>query len=249
MRGWLRWGGLVLATVVVLSVGAAVAWTQAGPDPTERARRIAGLADATGYDWLAFGPDAGTVGVILYPGARIDADAYAPVARTLAAEAGALVVVVDPPLDIALLDVDAADAVRSAHPGIDRWIVGGHSLGGVAAARHVADPDTDVAGLLLWASYPADGDTIPDGVAVTSITGGQDRVLDRAAWAAARSRLPDDAEIVELEGVTHAQFGDYGTQPGDGTPTVGDVRARRAIARASAGVVERVATDRTSTGP
>lgn len=179
--------------------------------------------------------------MVLYPGARIDADAYAAVARTLAAQAGVLVAVVDPPLDVALLDVGAADAVRDSHPRTDRWIVGGHSLGGVAASRYAADPDAGVAGLLLWASYPADGDTVPDGVAVTSITGSSDRVLDRRAAAAARSRLPDDTEIIELEGLTHAQFGDYGTQPGDGTATLGDVRARRATARASATWVDRVA--------
>jgi pimeloyl-ACP methyl ester carboxylesterase len=241
MRRTLRLVAIGIVVVVVLTVAGALAWTQAGPAPTERATRIAADAGATGYDWLSFGPDAGAVGVVLYPGARIDAEAYAPVARTLSVEAGVLVVVVDPPLDVALLDVSAADAVRAAHPDIDRWIVGGHSLGGVAASRYAADPDAGVAGLLLWASYPAEGDTIPDGVAVTSITGSRDEVLDRAAYDAARSRLPADAELVELDGVTHAQFGDYGEQPGDGTPVYGDVRARRAIARASAGLVERVA--------
>lgn len=241
VRSTVRRVALGLVVAMVLTVGAAIAWTRAGPEPTGRARGIADVAEATGYDWLSFGPDAGAVGVILYPGARIDADAYAPIARTLADQAGVLVVVVDPPLDVALLDVNAADAVRGAHPAIDRWIVGGHSLGGVAAARYAADPATGVAGLLLWASYPPDGATIPADVAVTSITGSEDGVLDRAAYDAATARLPGDAELVELDGVTHAQFGDYGTQPGDGTPAFGDVRARRAIARASTPLVVRVA--------
>lgn len=240
MRRTLRWIAVGVAAVMVLAVVGAVLWTRAGPVPTTRAQEIASAAEERGYDWLAFGPDAGAVGIVLYPGARIDADAYAPVARALADESGALVVVVDPPLDIALLDVDAADAVRAAHPDIDRWIVAGHSLGGVAASRYAADPDADVAGLLLWASYPAGGDTIPDDMAVLSITGSEDRILDREAAEAAGDRLPVGTRTVELEGVTHAQFGDYGTQPGDGTATIGDIRARRAIARASTALVDRV---------
>ena len=66
------------------------------------------------------------------------------------------------------------------------------------------------------------------------------RTLDTLVDAAS-SLDTDAAELVELEGITHAQVGDYGEQPGDGTPVFGDVRARRAIARASTPLIERVA--------
>jgi hypothetical protein len=34
------------------------------------------------------------------------------------------------PLNLAVLTPDAADAIIASHPIIDRWFVGGHSLGG-----------------------------------------------------------------------------------------------------------------------
>ena len=40
-----------------------------------------------------------------------------------------------------------------------------------------------------------------------------------------------------VEGGTHAQFGAYGIQPGDGTATISDDEARRLISAASLGFV------------
>jgi hypothetical protein len=234
-------GAVVVGVVIVLSLTAAFVWTRLGPDPSADARAVADSAAATGDGWLAYGPASSDVGVVLYPGARIDAAGYAPVARDLAAATGARVVVTDAPFDVALLDIDAADAVRDAHPDIPRWIVGGHSLGGVAAARYAADPDASVDGLLLWASYPAGGDALPDDMAAMSITGRRDEILDRVAYDDARPRLPPGTEVVALPGVTHAQFGDYGPQPGDGTAGVSDEEARAAVVEASSRLVSRVA--------
>lgn len=240
----LRWLAIGVITVVVLIVAGGLIWTRLGPDPTEHAAAIAAAADERTGDWLAFGSPSAATGVVLYPGARIDAAAYAPAAQALADTSMALVVVLDAPLDIALLDIDGADAVREAYPDVERWIVGGHSLGGVAAARYAADPDAQIAGVLLWASYPADGDTLTDPMAVTSITGDRDDVLDGDAYRAARGRLPADAEFIELAGVNHAQFGDYGTQAGDGTAAVSVDAARQQIVQASAQLVTEVTDQR-----
>ena len=48
--------------------------------------------------------------------------------------------------------------------------------------------------------------------------------------ADAADLLPADTEFVEIPGATHAQFGDYGTQPGDGEATTTDAEVRAAIA-------------------
>jgi pimeloyl-ACP methyl ester carboxylesterase len=241
VRRRLAIGAVVVGVFIVLSLAGAFVWTRLGPDPSADARAVADSAVATGDGWLAYGPASADVGVVLYPGARIDAAGYAPVASDLAAATGARVVVSDAPFDIALLDIHAADTVRDAHPDIPRWIVGGHSLGGVAAARYATDPDSGVDGLLLWASYPAGDDELPDDLAAMSITGQRDDVLDRFAYDEARAQLPTDTEHVALPGVTHAQFGDYGLQPGDGTAAVSDEEARAAIVEASSRLVSRVA--------
>lgn len=236
----LTWAGIAVLALLVIAVVGGVLWTRAGPDPTANAIAAAEQADTITDGWLAFEPTTDpSVGVVLYPGARIDNAAYAPVADALAERTGALVAVLDAQLDIALLDTGAAADVIATYPDIDHWVVGGHSLGGVAAARFAADND-DVDGLLLWGSYPS-GRAIPDDVAVTSITGSRDGVLDRDAYREARSLLPTTTEHVELEGVNHAQFGDYGDQSGDGTATVEPADAQRMIVDASTGVVEAVA--------
>ena len=45
----------------------------------------------------------------------------------------------------------------------------------------------------------------------------EDGVIDLAD---ARDLLPTDAEMTVIDGASHASFGAYGRQPGDGTPTL-----------------------------
>jgi hypothetical protein len=156
------------------------------------------------------------VGIVFYPGARVAPDAYVASLAPLVEEAHVTVVVPRVPLNFALLDHRAADGVRAAHPSIDRWYVGGHSLGGVAACRYAAAnaDDPGVLGLLLYGSR-CDADVSGTDLDVLSITGGADTVLDRGDYEASLGRLPDDATVVSLDGVNHTQFGDYRGQPGD----------------------------------
>ena len=60
------------------------------------------------------------------------------------------------PFGLAALAPDAADAVIAAHPEIDRWVIGGHSLGGAMAAQYASGHDDVIDGLVLWAAYPAE---------------------------------------------------------------------------------------------
>ena len=59
------------------------------------------------------------------------------------------------PFNLAVFDIDAAQAVISDHPEIGAWAVGGHSLGGSMAAQFASSHPGAVAGLVLWASYSA----------------------------------------------------------------------------------------------
>ena len=78
--------------------------------------------------------------------------------------------IVPVPFNLAIFDTGAARAVIDDHPEIASWAVGGHSLGGAAAALFV-DGNSGVAdGLALWASYSS-ADLDDDGVLVASIYG------------------------------------------------------------------------------
>ncbi len=185
------------------------------------------------------GPASGT-GVFFQPGARVDARAYTAVLRPLA-EAGHPVVIAKQPLGIAFLASGAFDAARARHPDVTRWVVGGHSLGGTVAALTAdaagAAPRAPVVGLLLYASYPAGDVSTTLRAGVLSISGVNDGLATPAKIEASKATLPAGSTFLALDGVVHAFFGDYGPQPGDGTPTVSHDDARAAIADASVAFV------------
>ena len=54
-----------------------------------------------------------------------------------------------------------------------------------------------------------------------------------AKIGASRADLPASSSFTEIEGAVHAQFGSYGVQPGDGTPTISNDDARSQISAAS----------------
>ena len=171
-------------------------------------------------------------GLVFYPGAKVDARAYAAILRPLA-EAGHLVVIVKLPFGIAFTDLDAASSVIAAEQGVDQWVVAGHSLGGVAAARYAGGGHDGVAGLVLWAAYPSDSIAeVPD-LAALSVSGTHDGLTTPAKVDASRTDLPPDTTFVAVPGAVHADFGDYGTQRGDGTPTVSRADAQRQITAAT----------------
>lgn len=183
-----------------------------------------------------------TSGLVFYPGARVDSRAYVPLLRRISAR-GTLVVVVKAPLYIAFLDGNAASEVIERHPRVRHWVVGGHSLGGVAASFHAGDHPDRVDGLLLWASFPAN-DLAGTGLSVTSIFGTADGLATPDEIAASRAELPPDARFVAVPGGVHAYFGDYGRQPGDGTPGISRARAQRRVVAASLALTHRVETGR-----
>ena len=87
-------------------------------------------------------------------------------------------------------------------------------------------------GLFFYASYPAT--SLRDiGLPVLSISGEKDGLSTPQAIADSVANLPADATFVEVPGATHAYFGDYGLQAGDGTATVDKKTATQAIATAT----------------
>ena len=129
--------------------------------------------------WISFAPTSGeyTSGFIFYPGGRVAAEAYAPLGRVLA-EDGHLAVIVAMPLNLAILNPDAASDVIGAFPSVKRWVIGGHSLGGVMAARFAHNYGDRVHGLALLAAYAeAHVDLCGSDLAVAAIFGDRDGLV------------------------------------------------------------------------
>ena len=175
-----------------------------------------------------FDPGGAGTGLIFYPGGKVEETAYAPLLRTIAAD-GVLCVLCRMPFRLAVLDPHAADSVREALPGVERWYIGGHSLGGTIAARELSSHPDAYEGLVLLGSYSID-DLSGTPVRALSVYGSEDRVLDRSKYEENRGNLPADLCESEIAGGCHAYFGMYGAQAGDGTPTVTNEAQIRAAA-------------------
>lgn len=219
-RSKLKRATVFVGLLLVLAIGGFVLWASLplGPMPQAlTALESDALVQVSTERWLDFLPAQGTpqVGLILYPGGRVDARAYAPLAHDIAT-AGFRVIIVPMPLNLAVFGLGRAADVIAAHPEIEKWAVGGHSLGGaMAAAFAYGNPDA-VDGLVLWAAYPADSNDLSDtGLTVVSVHGSLDGLATPEKIRASASLLPSSVQWVEIEGGNHAQFGWYGEQRGD----------------------------------
>lgn len=222
-RRVLKWSLWSLVALLVLGAGGIVAWSQIGvmgaePGPLASVEENTAITvtDAEQGILLAPADGASEVGLVFIPGAKVEASAYAAILQGVV-EDGVTVVIARPWLNLAFFDLRGLDSFTSAAPDIDTWAVGGHSLGGVRACQLAADADA----LVLFGSY-CSNDVSDSSLAVLSISGSEDGLSTPEKIDAARDLLPADAEMVEIDGASHASFGDYGPQAGDGTPTISD---------------------------
>lgn len=167
---------------------------------------------------VVFAPKDATVGLIFYPGGKVDHNAYQLLMAELA-RSGILCVLVEMPFRLAVLDVNAADGIQEQYPEIEHWYLGGHSLGGSMAASYLSDHSDEFEGLILLGSYST-ANLSDTELSVLSIYGSEDKIMNRKKYDENKSNLPDDFTEIVIEGGCHAYFGMYGAQDGDGTPTI-----------------------------
>jgi hypothetical protein len=166
--------------------------------------------------WIVFTPVEKTeTGLIFYPGGLVEPTAYAPVLRKIA-EKGVLVVITPMPLNLAILNTGAANAVIDEYPHISTWILAGHSLGGASAAIFAENNPARIDALALWDSYPPNSSDLSDNtLPVLSIFGTTNNFPNTEKFNEKKYLLPASTIFVGIEGASHAQFGDYGPQKGD----------------------------------
>jgi hypothetical protein len=221
----LVWILITFVTLVLLAFGSFVIWLNAARGPLEEALPAMlsdNQLDVKTDRWIVFRPKAKepAVGLIIYPGARVDVRSYSPFARAIAAK-GNMVVIVPMPLNMAAFGINRASEVIEAFPGIARWAICGHSVGGAMAASFVSKNPSAVEGLVLLSSYPAAGsDLSARSLKVTSIYETLDGSPVNKKIDSHRSFLPPHTCWVPIEGGSHAQFAWYGLQKKENVPTI-----------------------------
>ncbi|MFO7617435.1 MAG: alpha/beta hydrolase [Bacteroidales bacterium] len=177
-------------------------------------------------------------GLVFYPGGLVDPHAYIePLSRFVVAGKGHKVVIVKMPGNLAVLDGNKGAWIYDDFPSVKRWVIAGHSLGGVMACSTVEKYPVFFKGIVLMASYPQSGTDLSgwEG-SVLSLRGEFDGLVDSLTIAASQPQLPVPFWIdnplsfpagtspktvyYTIPGGNHAQFGHYGLQKGDGEATI-----------------------------
>ncbi len=140
--------------------------------------------------------------LVFYPGGKVDSEAYAPLMKKLAAGG----------VDCFLLRLVSGYDYKYL-------LVGGHSLGGVAAASYSDSHADKICGSVLLASYPS-GKMSENAPPVLSVYGTRDGVMDPDKFREAQPYLPPFSVTEQISGGNHAGFGDYGAQDGDNEATI-----------------------------
>jgi pimeloyl-ACP methyl ester carboxylesterase len=232
---------LLLAVATVAAIPLLTSERQPLPEAIE-ALTSDGWVQVEQEPWLTFVPTEGTpdIGFIFYPGGRIDPQGYAPLMKAIAAE-GYLVVVPEMPLNIAAFRPSIADKVIAEHPEIDRWVIGGHSVGGAMAAQYTHTDSENIAGLAIWASYPPDkADLSSLEIPATLIYGSRETRVTDSSVAERQHLLPTDTVYVRIEGGDHHQFGSYEIDPKDHLATIGRESQQQQILQATLRLLESV---------
>jgi hypothetical protein len=146
------------------------------------------------------------VGFMILPGGNCDPRSYAPAAHAIAAK-GFFTCIIPVPSCVAVLGYMRGDRIIQDHAKIEKWVMGGHSVGGTASGVY-AKASGRLSGVVIWASLADPASKLNEAaIKVLSIYGSLDgratpeQVRENAVY------LPADAVLVEIEGGNHTQFG------------------------------------------
>lgn len=213
----------IITGIIVIGIVSLFIWANDSYKPQELAKEAL-ISDNTVEvkidKFISFTPKniEATKGFIFYPGAKVDPESYAPLCRKIA-EQGYEVVIVNMPMNLAILSYNRGEKVINEYSNIKKWVVGGHSLGGTMAAKFASE-NTAVDGVVLLSSYPIGDELKNMGKEVLSIWGSKDGIVNFENLIKSKEKLPEDTTYVEIEGANHSQFGDYGDQKGDDSPII-----------------------------
>jgi len=233
-----RIGGIAVL-VLGLCAGIFVAWVldASSPEPVAYATAMSDprvvIGSRDGFITIRPAAHEPAVGLLFYPGLRVTPASYVAKLSALALSANVQVAIGRPFLNVAVFSIGQADAMRVALPGVTRWYVGGHSLGGAMACRYASKHLALLEGVVLLGTY-CGTDISDSSLRVLSVAAENDGLFPPSKIAAARRELPAGARMVQIPGMNHAQFGNYGEQAGDNAPAIKDAEARVTLANAAA---------------
>jgi hypothetical protein len=171
-------------------------------------------------DSITFTPTSNnsTTGIIIYPGAKVQAESYSVLASNLA-ENGYTTIIAKMPFNLAFFGTNKADDIIKNHTEINSWVIGGHSLGGVFASEYAVNHQDKIKGVIYLAAYPSSNASNATFKAL-SIRGSLDNLTQAEDISKNLDKFPANTTFITIEGGNHYNFGDYGVQAGDNNSTI-----------------------------
>ena len=171
-------------------------------------------------NFITFTPtrNMSSTGVIFYPGAKVQAESYSVIASQLATN-GYTTIIVKMPFNLAVFDVNKADQVIDQHKEISKWVIMGHSLGGVFASDYALNHQNKIEGIIYLGAYP-DQNASKASFKALSIRGSLDNLTTSQDITENLNKFPANTTFVTIPGGNHYNVGDYGAQAGDDNSTI-----------------------------
>ena len=177
--------------------------------------------------------------VIFYPGALVQAEAYAPFARRIA-ENGYPVLIQKIPYRLAFTErlensvFNETLNIIASYPNSVNWVLAGHSKGGAMASDFVGLHPDKLSGLLLiGTSHPRRIDLSDLNIPVTKIYASEDGLASVEEVKQFSVNLPDETNFALIEGGNHSQLGYYGFQFGAGSASISQEEQQQQLLKAS----------------
>ena len=215
---------LILLLVVVVAVAGFSYYVSdyyhADSNATEVLSSNNGYSVINNSDSITFIPtnNKTTTGIIFYPGAKVQPEAYSVIVSKLA-QNGYTTIIVKMPFNLAIFGVDKANDVINQHQDIKTWVIGGHSLGGVFASDFAVKHQDKIKGVIYLAAYPNTNASNATFKAL-SIRGSLDGLATQDQITKNLDKFPKNTTFITIDGGNHYNFGDYGVQSGDNNSTI-----------------------------
>ena len=152
---------------------------------------------------------------------------------------GDLVVVPDVPINMAAFNPGIASDIMAYNPQVDRWVIGGHSVGGAMAARYTGNHADVIEGLVIWASYPPNSTDLSGlDIPLVSIYGSREKRVNESSVGERKHLLPAKTRYARIEGGNHHQFGSYEIDATDHLATISRESQQQPIIAATMPLLE-----------
>ncbi|MET4081530.1 hypothetical protein ABIB40_001479 [Pedobacter sp. UYP30] len=220
MKKTLKRIGYLILSLLVIGCMAFFAWASFGYDADKKVlsnalkNRDVSIENTDEYISVRPFNYKSNKGYIFYPGAKVQPEAYISKLSAIAVSNNIEIFIPKMYMNLAFFGINKAGEIQKQFPKIIHWYIGGHSLGGSMACVYASKNNKTFDGILIFGTYSGT-DISKELTKVRSINGEQDGVFPPEKIKKHKGELPNDAQILFVKGMNHADIGNYGFQSGD----------------------------------